>query len=73
MVVLPEFHPNCPSSGKVPAQQRMKHSICVPFSEEGSQTAPSPAISVSSILDCCGALRVLNNPSNKVYFRASIL
>lgn len=56
------------SGGKVPAQQRMKHSMCLPFSEEGSQTAPFPAVSVSYVLQCCVVLHVpQDNHLNKAF------
>lgn len=55
VVLRPEFHPNLLLGRKVPAQRRMKHPICPPFSE-GSQTAPFPAVSVSYILQGCVVL-----------------
>lgn len=68
MVLQPESHPVLLSGGKVPAQQRVKHSVCLPFSEEGSQTAPFPAVSVSCILQCCVVLHVpQDNHSNKAF------
>ena len=60
MVLRPEFHPNLLLGRKVPAQQRMKHPICLPFCE-GPQTAPSCCPT-----SCSAALHVLpDNHSNK--------
>lgn len=65
---LAQALPNLPSDRKVSAQERMWLSTQVPFTEEVSQTAPLPAISVSYPLDCCEVLHMLqDNHSNKVH------